>query len=65
MAELMFHEKSTAAPNAALSAKIMDQAELDVLLEEAYAKGRSDAFTFLGLDESDFPEGDGARGWTV
>ncbi len=39
--------------------------EQDRLVSEAYAKGRADAFAYLGLDEKDFPQGDGVTNWTV
>lgn len=64
MADVMFHDHTSQNAIAGMQAQVIDKAELDRLLSNAYAQGRNDAFTFLGLDEKDFPEGDGLLGWT-
>lgn len=64
MANIMFHDQA-AKPITALNTLVLEKAELDRLIAEAYAKGRTEAFTFLGLDEKDFPEGDGLTGWVA
>ncbi len=62
MADVMFHDHSN-QPIAMPQAALVDQSDLDRMLAEAYAKGRADTFTFLGLDEKDFPQGDGVEAW--
>jgi len=39
--------------------------ELEKILIEAYAKGRTDAFAALGLDESEVPSENGLMAWTA
>ena len=63
MAIAMYHDQTSPQMAGLTATTIIDKAEVDRLVAEAYAKGRSDAFTFLGLDEKDFPEGDGVHAW--
>jgi len=39
--------------------------ELEKMLLDAYSKGRADALTALGIDESEMPSGEGLMAWTA
>lgn len=64
MANAMYQDHPT-RPSPKLQTRIYDQSELDRLVAEAYARGRKDAFEFLGVSEDDFPQGDSLQGWAV
>jgi len=64
MANLMFHDK-TAQQTSHVAAQLIEKSEHDKLVAEAYARGRSEAFAFLGLDEEDFPDGPGVTDWVL
>lgn len=64
MANVMFHDHTAKSKNS-IGVNLVEQSEHERQVAQAYAKGRSDAFASLGLDEKDFPAGDGLTAWTM